>query len=82
MIFNIDAFSYKSKDKGSNFIKRASEILGDLAAEKQISIIVITAGKSYSKRHAGLLQIVDKYVSQRLTGRVQKIGRNQRISRS
>ena len=68
------------KDREARILlKRTMKILGDLAAEKQISIIVITAGKSYSKRHAGLLQIVDKYVSQRLTGRVQKIGRNQRM---
>ena len=68
------------KDREARILlKRTMKILGDLAAEKQISIIVITAGKSYSKRHAGLLQIVDKYVSQRLTGRVQKIGRNQRL---
>ena len=68
------------KDREARILlKRTMKILSDLAAEKQISIIVITAGKSYSKRHAGLLQIVDKYVSQRLTGRVQKIGRNQRM---
>ena len=68
------------KDREARILlKRTMKILGDLAAEKQISIIVITAGKSYSKRHAGLLQIVDKYVSQRLTGRVQKIVRNQRM---
>ena len=42
------------------------KILGDLAAETNIDYSY-NCWEELFKRHAGLLQIVDKYVSQRLT---------------